>query len=113
MIEYLSPPDATLTQSDIVDTVNELLNIYPDDPSQGSPFGTGNQTFGLSSQFKREAAILGDLMFFSLRRELSQVLSDGGVKVFSYLFTDPQYYTLIIVNGSVTFTPAPPYLGGE
>ena len=35
----------------------EILRLYPDIPSLGSPFGTGNNTFGLSSQFKRYAAI--------------------------------------------------------
>jgi len=34
-----------------------ILQLYPDDPVQGSPFNTGNETFGLSSQFKRHSAI--------------------------------------------------------
>ncbi|KAG5220602.1 feruloyl esterase [Salix suchowensis] len=34
-----------------------ILQLYPDVPALGSPFGTGNETFGLSSQYKRAAAI--------------------------------------------------------
>lgn len=34
-----------------------ILELYPDVPALGSPYGTGNETFGLSSQYKRFAAI--------------------------------------------------------
>ena len=37
--------------------VDKLLDLYPDVPALGSPFGTGNNTFGLSSQYKRASAI--------------------------------------------------------
>ncbi|ESK81637.1 extracellular triacylglycerol lipase precursor [Moniliophthora roreri MCA 2997] len=36
---------------------DQLLQLYPDVPALGSPFNTGNETFGLSSQYKRSAAI--------------------------------------------------------
>lgn len=39
--------------------VGDLLELYPEDPSAGSPFGTGNQTFGLPAGYKRFAAICG------------------------------------------------------
>ncbi|KAF7293078.1 Carboxylic ester hydrolase [Mycena indigotica] len=42
--------------------VESLLQLYPDDPTLGSPYNTGNDTFGLSSTFKRTAA-LGRLLF--------------------------------------------------
>lgn len=38
-------------------TAERLLELYPDVPSLGSPFNTGNETFGLSSQYKRAAAL--------------------------------------------------------
>ena len=38
-------------------TLATALTLYPDIPELGSPFGTGNDTFGLSSQYKRYAAI--------------------------------------------------------
>lgn len=37
--------------------VETILKLYPDIPADGSPFNTGNKTFGLSSQYKRSAAI--------------------------------------------------------
>ena len=37
--------------------IEEILRLYPDIPSLGSPFRTGDNTFGLSSHFKRYAAI--------------------------------------------------------
>ena len=81
--------------------INTILQMYTDDPAVGSPFGTGNETFGLSSQFKRAAAILCDISFTSLRRSLVQTANEEGVKAFAYLFTDSQTATLAA------------YLGGE
>ncbi|KAF9497593.1 lipase [Pleurotus eryngii] len=67
-----------------------ILQLYPDVPALGSPFGTGNETFGLSSQYKRAAAIFGDVSFQSQRRFWIQTLSKAGLKTFGYLFADPQ-----------------------
>lgn len=41
--------------------LDELMQLYPQDPTQGSPFGTGDFN-ELSPQFKRLAALLGDLV---------------------------------------------------
>ena len=48
---------------------DQILELYPDIPALGSPFNTGNETFGLSSQFKRLAAI--SLCFVFLGRWLT------------------------------------------
>ena len=37
--------------------IDKMVSLYPDDPSAGSPYGTGNQTFGAGPGFKRAAAI--------------------------------------------------------
>ena len=37
--------------------LDKIISLYPDDPSAGSPFGTGNQTFGTGPGFKRGSAI--------------------------------------------------------
>ncbi|KAJ7857231.1 extracellular triacylglycerol lipase precursor [Mycena leptocephala] len=71
-----------------------LLKLYPDIPSLGSPFNTGNETFGLSSQYKRAAAITGDLWLHSQRRFWMETAAHAGVPTFAYLFTQP------IVGGS-------------
>jgi len=69
---------------------DRLLQLYPDIPALGSPFGTGNETFGLSSQYKRVSALAGDISFQSQRRLWMQTAANAGVKTFGYLFTDPQ-----------------------
>ncbi|KAJ7111450.1 esterase 1 [Mycena epipterygia] len=71
-------------------SVLTLLQLYPDIPALGSPFNTGNETFGLSSQFKRAAALVGDLNFLSQRRAWIETAASAGVKTFGYLFTQPQ-----------------------
>ncbi|KAF8951848.1 hypothetical protein BDZ97DRAFT_1683329, partial [Flammula alnicola] len=38
-------------------TIERILQLYPDELALGSPFGTGNNTFGLSSEYKRFSAI--------------------------------------------------------
>jgi len=43
--------------ADLNASITALLNIYPDVPALGSPFDTGNNTFGLNSQYKRFAAM--------------------------------------------------------
>ena len=73
--------------------VATLLQLYPDDAALGSPFGTGNETFGLSSQYKRAAAILGDMSFQGPRRRWIQAASAAGVKTFGYYFTDQNAVT--------------------
>ncbi|KAJ7023146.1 extracellular triacylglycerol lipase precursor [Mycena alexandri] len=71
-------------------TINRMLELYPDIPSLGSPFGTGNDTFGLSNEWKRAAAISCDVNFAGVRRGFTQFASKYGVKTYAYLFTDPQ-----------------------
>ncbi|PPQ88331.1 hypothetical protein CVT25_012442 [Psilocybe cyanescens] len=71
------------------EVIDQILKLYPDNPAFGSPFGTGNDTFGLSSQYKRLSAIFGDFIIQSTTRTIQQDTSKAGVKVFGYLFTDP------------------------
>ncbi|PFH50826.1 hypothetical protein AMATHDRAFT_60268 [Amanita thiersii Skay4041] len=70
--------------------VDQLFQLYPNDPTLGSPFNTGNETFGLNPVFKRASAMFGDLTFTSQRRFWSDAASQAGVKTFGYLFTEPQ-----------------------
>ncbi|KIK58610.1 hypothetical protein GYMLUDRAFT_693157 [Collybiopsis luxurians FD-317 M1] len=59
----LTPSPFTQNES-LVQTLEEL---YPATPAAGSPFGTGNVTF-FGPQFKRAAAVIGDLHFHAQRR---------------------------------------------
>ncbi|CAE6470865.1 unnamed protein product [Rhizoctonia solani] len=65
-------------------TVNELLKYYPADPSAGSPYNTGNNTFGKAAQYKRAASVIGDLVFDAPRRDFLQVATKLGVSAWSY-----------------------------
>ncbi|KAF7351666.1 Carboxylic ester hydrolase [Mycena sanguinolenta] len=49
------------------DQMAELARLYPQDPTQGSPFGTGTAN-ELSPEYKRMAAFQGDLLMTSPRR---------------------------------------------
>ncbi|KAI0735219.1 extracellular triacylglycerol lipase precursor [Earliella scabrosa] len=74
----------------VLATVKRLMALYPADPAEGSPFGTGNETFGLSPAFKQASALIGDIMFQAPRRAWVQSATLQGVKVYSYLFNDRQ-----------------------
>ncbi|KAG7445244.1 esterase 1 [Guyanagaster necrorhizus] len=67
--------------------LDDFLALYPDDPSAGSPYNTGNETFGLAPLYKKCAALTSDLMFESQRRHWIQTTSESGVKAFGYRFT--------------------------
>ncbi|CAE6353538.1 unnamed protein product [Rhizoctonia solani] len=65
-------------------TAKRLLEYYPEDPSAGSPYNTGNDTFGRATQYKRAASVLGDLLFEAPRRDFVQVANKLGVPAWSY-----------------------------
>ncbi|KAG9124350.1 hypothetical protein FRC07_011949 [Ceratobasidium sp. 392] len=68
--------------------VRELLKYYPDDPAAGSPYGTGNETFGQGAQYKRYASIFNDLLFQAPRRNHLKTAADFRVKSWSYEFNE-------------------------
>ncbi len=49
--------------------IQAILKLYPSDPVDGSPFGTGSAE-AFTPEYKRIAAIQGDLFFHSPRRQL-------------------------------------------
>ncbi|ETW82195.1 Esterase/Lipase [Heterobasidion irregulare TC 32-1] len=53
------------------DEIDQLLDFYPDNVTQGSPFDTGNLN-ALTPQFKRLAALQGDMVFQAPRRYFLQ-----------------------------------------
>ncbi|KAG7086180.1 hypothetical protein E1B28_002137 [Marasmius oreades] len=74
--------------------VDKLMVLYPNSPALGSPFNTGNETFGFNSLYKRYGAIIGDLLFQSPRRLWTETASKSGVKLFSYQFKFPESVTV-------------------
>ncbi|KAI0303270.1 esterase 1 [Russula brevipes] len=67
--------------------IDQVVSLYSNDTSAGSPFGTGNETFGTGPGYKRGAAILGDILFQAPRRFWSRT---AGAPSYAYIFTDPQ-----------------------
>ena len=62
--------------------LNQLLTLYPSDITQGSPFGTSTNN-AVTPQFKRLAALQGDLLFQAPRRFFLQQRS-GRQNAWSY-----------------------------
>ncbi|KAG8761890.1 hypothetical protein FRC12_009289, partial [Ceratobasidium sp. 428] len=46
-----------------VTAIKELLKLYPNSQAAGSPYNTGNETFGQGDQYKRFASVAGDVGF--------------------------------------------------
>jgi carboxylesterase type B len=76
-------------------TIQKILTLYPDNPTKGSPFGTGNlysePVYG--SQFKRGSAIGGDIVMIGPRRLTCEVWNEAGVDVYSYNWNQTDYGT--------------------
>ncbi|KAM0124840.1 hypothetical protein ACHAP3_010083 [Botrytis cinerea] len=66
--------------------IASLVASYPDDPSSGSPFNTGTN-WNIYPQYKRLAALLGDLVFTLSRRLFLNYSANThrNVKMYSYL----------------------------
>jgi carboxylesterase type B len=69
-----------------ISVVQGLVDNYPDDPSAGSPFNTGALN-DIYPQFKRLAALLGDIVFTLTRRIFLAIASSvhPSVPSWSYL----------------------------
>ena len=105
LIEFLDTFDKPYTPNEgpaFEADLKHLISLYPDSPAFGSPFDTGNNTFGIDPGFKRAAAIVGDFAFQALRRAWIQALTSFGVDGYGYLFTYPN-----------AANPAEPQLGGK
>ena len=88
--------------------IDKVISLYPDDLSAGSPYGTGNQTFGRGPVYKRAASICMSSSFHTLRttsvlmdycRLVGDIFQQGQRRFWSqttlapsyvYLFTDLQ-----------------------
>ncbi|KAF5334584.1 hypothetical protein D9758_018132 [Tetrapyrgos nigripes] len=109
-----SPPNATQSEREaqlnkLESILNKTLALYPNIPSKGSPFDTGNETFGLDPQYKRTAAVATDYVYNSERRyHINNQLLPAGISTYSYLFTDPD---AVPMRDFVVGTPVPGSLG--
>ncbi|KAJ7866606.1 extracellular triacylglycerol lipase precursor [Mycena olivaceomarginata] len=108
-VALLSP---SVSPTKLESSILTLLQLYPDDPALGSPFNTGNNTFGLSSQFKRASAIEGDVGFTSQRRFWADTAANARVSNFGYLFTQPQLPAVVPPAFGVSHGTEIPYVYG-
>ncbi|KAG8740723.1 hypothetical protein FRC11_000117 [Ceratobasidium sp. 423] len=80
------------------EAVQKLLTYYQDDPTVGSPYGSGSELFGRPAQYKRLSSIVGDLLFQSSHRDHLRTAAKLGVDAWSYTFsqflptTTPPYF---------------------
>ncbi|CAE6402436.1 unnamed protein product [Rhizoctonia solani] len=74
-----------------VTAVKELLSLYPTSPAAGSPYGTGNETFGRGAQYKRFASLFGDLAFQAPRRDFLRSAIKFGSPTWSYIFKERSF----------------------
>ena len=102
VLTEVNPSEDGTFPPNVIASVQDILALYPDEPALGSPFGTGNETFGLSPEFKQASAVVGDIMFQAPRRAWSQSASRFGVRNYAYLFSDPE-----------AVSASEPALGGE
>ncbi|KAI9286940.1 cholinesterase [Umbelopsis sp. AD052] len=74
-------------------SIQKILTLYPDDPTEGSPFGTGNLYSGLifGNQFKRGSAISGDITLIGPRRLSCEVWDKADLDVYSYNWNQSDY----------------------
>ncbi|KAJ4294580.1 hypothetical protein N0V90_008271 [Kalmusia sp. IMI 367209] len=85
-----------------------LLELYPDDPTVGAPYGWGNRTwpqFGL--QYKRYTSIATDLAMFAPRRLLAKRMSDYVDNVYSYRWDAPKFNNTPTTIGVNHFSEIP------
>jgi acetylcholinesterase len=47
--------------------IDQILALYPSDPTAGSPFDTGDAN-AITPEFKRQSAFIGDVIFQAPRR---------------------------------------------
>ena len=68
--------------------IQHILELYSDDPALGSPFVTGNNTFGAGAAYKRAAAIMGGIVFQAPGRMWFEGAAREGVRAYKYLSAD-------------------------
>ncbi|KAJ7764234.1 alpha/beta-hydrolase [Mycena metata] len=71
--------------------VQQILQLYPDDPAQGVPIGTGDGILSTGFQDKRSGAFFGDAVMVGPRRAVAQANAKGAA-TFSYRFNQPPYH---------------------
>ncbi|KAJ5889070.1 alpha/beta-hydrolase [Penicillium taxi] len=87
-------------------TWKKVFELYPDDPAEGLPAGTGSERFASHGyMYKRQSVISGDVTWNSNARQDARVFSVAGVPVYKFVFATPSW--------SSPTTPPAAYLGAS
>ena len=57
VLTEVNPSEDGTFPPNVIASVQDILALYPDEPALGSPFGTGNETFGLHPGYKRISSL--------------------------------------------------------
>lgn len=69
-----------------------ILELYPNDPAVGAPYGWGNRTWPQNgAQYKRYTSIATDLAMFAPRRLMAERMSEYVEGVYSYRWDAPKF----------------------
>ncbi|SCZ89825.1 BZ3500_MvSof-1268-A1-R1_Chr1-3g01601 [Microbotryum saponariae] len=76
----------------IQDLLDPIWQYYPFNKlNEGSPYNTGNETFGLSPAYKQGSSLLGDVFFQAPRRHLlRETPKDFGEAAWNYVWNEPR-----------------------
>jgi carboxylesterase type B len=74
-------------------SIRRLLELYPNDPINEPPYGRlGNETYPkYGREWRRDAAIGGDLVMIAQRRKMCEYYTRAGENVWSYRFDTPSW----------------------
>ncbi|KAF2738424.1 alpha/beta-hydrolase [Polyplosphaeria fusca] len=120
-----APPGIINTNQDIYDylygstgydfpasVVDEILRLYPDDPAQGIPLNTGSERFAeLGYQYKRIAAIVGDVFYHATRLDDARYYSKYSSTYIYRFNTRPFQNNTNATYTDLTGSLAPAYKG--
>ncbi|KAF9003482.1 alpha/beta-hydrolase [Hymenopellis radicata] len=71
------------------DSATKVLELYPNDPSLGCPYGTGDGGVNFTKhglQYKRSASLAGDIVMHAPRRHQCEVMTNWSQTAYSYRF---------------------------
>ncbi|QRV73105.1 Carboxylesterase family [Ceratobasidium sp. AG-Ba] len=76
--------------------VRTLLKYYPTSQAAGSPYNTGNETFGQGSQYERFGSVVNNIAFQAPRRDHLTTATRFGVNTWSYMMVESpvNFYSL-------------------
>jgi len=88
----------------VPNTARKLLALYPDDPANQPPYYIKTRTIfpNKGLQWRRAAAMYGDMVMISGRRKFCELYAAAGQEVYSYRFDTP-LWNAAVTDGAKHF----------